>query len=75
MTDFQASFRSCPGYLDLDICQFVNDPLEVVPKTETDTSGGILSVTELSRTLTSGVLDATPLLTEPEITLAFFFFL
>lgn len=44
MADFQVSFLSCPGYLDLDICQFVN---------EMDTSGGILSVTELSRVLTS----------------------
>lgn len=46
MADFQVSSLSCPGYLDLDICWFVKSPLEIVPRSETDTSGEILSVTE-----------------------------
>lgn len=44
--DLRVSSLPCPGYLELDLGRFVNDPLEVALKTETDTSGEFLTVTE-----------------------------
>lgn len=67
MADFQVSFVSSPGYFALDICQFVNNTLEV-PKAETETSGLILSVTEFTRILTPWVVITDPLLKKLKIT-------